>query len=484
MVFPGGRASGRPGPTDGTGPRRKHVMIGALTDRLGRWMPSSPAGAFKAGLLLGAAVGLTVVLFIRPVIMGRERAFGGAGHDGYVELGANIIRGRGYVFAPGGRPVMHRPPVVPVLIAPLTLLPAGVQQPALIILHSLLFGATCMLLYRLAERLFGRRTARASVGCLLFYPWVYWHIKNPMSVVTQMFFSVLLAELLCIELFTDRDSPDDKGPRRRWARTTALAVAAAGAVLTHGAALASVPVLLLLSVSVHLAQRRFQAAGRLLAAGAMAILLVAPWTYRNWCVTGRLVPVASNAGFAYFLGEAHWSTEASSAASAGSTLQRTLDTLEITPADVHYWGISDPAVDAGINARMKAHALSNPARLARKCALNAIEFYLPTAHDVLLPSRSRGGAAFLESIALSLWHAALGVLAVIALCKAGPGPARRRLAGVAVALLVLVLPYLPFLVFVGHSQYALHTIPFLSVLASAGAVSLLGSGPPAGKSIC
>lgn len=456
-------------------------MIRPLTDRLGRLMPSSSAGALRAGFLLGLAVGLAVILFIRPVVLGKGPSFGGEGHDGYLELGANIIRGRGYVFEPGGPPVMHRPPVVPVLISPLTLLPESVQPSALIVLHSLLFGITCMLLYRLADRLFGPRVARGSVACFLLYPWVYWHVKNPMSVITQTFFVVLLAEMLCRELHTGPGSPHDESPSRRWGRTAGLALAASGGILTHGAALVSAPCLVLLSVVVHLARRRYRSAGRLLAAGILAILLVAPWTYRNWCVTGRLVPVASNAGFAYFLGEVHWSDEAPSPAKARSTFQETLDMLEIGPADVHYWGIKDPAVDARLNAMMKAHATSNPARLARKCALNAIEFYLPTACDIVQPARSRQGMAFLENIGLSLWHTALGALAIIGLCKAGRGAVRRRLASVAVTIFILVLPYLPFLVFVGHSQYSLHTIPLLSVLAAAGAVSLLGNRRAAGE---
>ena len=452
-------------------------MIRPLIDSVGRIMPSSSRSAMRTGFLLGAVVGLSIVLFVRPVIMGKERGFGGSGHDGYLELGGNIIRGRGYVFEPGGPPVIHRPPVVPVLISPVTLLPASLQQPALVVLHSLLFAATCMLLYRLADRLLGRRIARVSVGCVLFYPWVYWHIKNPMSVITQMFFTVLVAELLCAELFSGRSGPDGEGRCRRWIRPAGLALASGGAVLTHGTALVSVPCLILLSVLVSLARRNLRSVGRLLAAAALAILLVAPWTYRNWRVTGRVVPVAGNAGFAYFLGQVHWSDNAPTPPDARSTRLRTLDMLNVKPTDVHYYGIKDPVVETRINEMMKAHALSHPGRLARKCVLNAIEFYLPTAHDVLRPEQSSRGAAFLENIGLSVWHAAFWVFAIIGLCKAGRGAVRVRLASVVVTVLLLALPFLPFLVFVGHSQYSLHTIPLLAIPVAFGVVSLLGGKP-------
>ena len=73
----------------------------------------------------------------------------------------------------------------------------------------------------------------------------------------------------------------------------------------------------------------------------------------------------------------------------------------------------------------------------------------------------------LRATAITLFHGVLWALCLAALAR---GP--RRPDGRVLALLGLVavfpLPFLPFLVYIGHSQYVLPTIPLLSVLAAVG----------------
>jgi hypothetical protein len=431
-------------------------------------LPGNARAAFWYGLILSALAGLTIITLV-PALTGLSGKFGSTGHDGYWELATHLIRGEGYVVEPGGSPVLFRPPLVPALFSPLTLLPTGFQRPAVVLLQSLMVGAACFLLFDLAARIAGFRVARFAVAILLVYPWLYWHVKNPMNVVTQMLCVLAIVDLMTGELFAQGPADRSLNDRRWLTRAALLGLAGGAAMLTHGTVLLSFALLLAGVAGLGVLCRRWQWVAVAAIAGCVAAAIVAPWTYRNWTVAHRFVPIVTSAGTSYFWGNAHWEVRG---AAGEQELEKLLELAGVPgrPGDVmHFGGLKDPKLNAVVDRRMAEHIRAHPARLAEKIARNALELYLPSTYDLLnrpsyATTTSLGQA--LERGVLSAWHLGLWGLAL-----AGVWRIRRRRAALMPALVILgcvpalVGPYLPFLVHVGHSQYVLPTIPLLALLA-------------------
>ena len=67
-----------------------------------------------------------LAMYLVPALgFGLNVEFTGPRHDGYVEIATMLVQGEGFRFEPGGPPVMHRPPLYPVLLMPFVGLPAA-----------------------------------------------------------------------------------------------------------------------------------------------------------------------------------------------------------------------------------------------------------------------------------------------------------------------------------------------------------------------
>ena len=267
-------------------------------------------GAFLRGSGLSLGIGLAII-FVAGPILGVSAGFGGRAHDGYLELGTNVAQGRGFVFESGGPPSTHRPPLTPILLAPITRMPLLLQRPTMILMHSLMVGATCFLLFDLARKAFDARIAACSIGLMLAYPWLFWHVKNPMNMITQMTCTMLVVNLIGNELLESYKRGNTALSRHWFLRAGLLGLAAAAAILTHGTMLLSVPVLLVAMAMIGFVYHRRRLAAVAVLAGIVAVLAVSPWSYRNWKVCHRFVPVATGAGLQYFYGNVLWGFDGS-----------------------------------------------------------------------------------------------------------------------------------------------------------------------------
>ena len=440
-------------------------MCGKALDRL---LPETRKQAFYYGFGLAFLGGFSIILIVSP-LTGLSREFGSWTHDGYLQLARNLSHGNGYVFEPGGAPVTHRPPLIPVLLIPVTIVPPPLQRPVLILLQSLMVGATCYLLFDLASRTLGPRIARRSVLLLLLYPWLFWNVKNPMNAVGQMLFAVLLVNLIARELLLVSGGKDSPGPMSRPLFSLILGLATAAAILTHGTMLLTTAFLLAAMVAIGLWYRKYRTVGVALVAGGVAVVAIAPWTWRNWIVTRHFIPVASNGGYAYFWGNAHWRPQGDvDRRKEPERALRLAGVREKASRVIHLWGIKDPNLDHQINRRMVEDIKAHPRQFARKVALNAVEFYLPITYEFLTGGVRRWDIFALMSLGLSAWHLALWILAFRGFCIQRTTRATLRLLAFVACIVALSAPYLPFLVTVGHSKYALPTMPLLALLAAAG----------------
>jgi hypothetical protein len=438
-----------------------------------RW-PRTPREAFWLTAAAGVAGGLAIIGVVAP-LTGVSAQFGGSAHDGFLELARSLAAGRGFVFGLGGPPVLHRPPLYPFLLAVLTFGPDWLLRPLLVVLQSALLGAMGLLLFRLGERLYGLRVARVSLAMFLAYPWVYFQVKNPMSIVLQALLYLALADF-AVSLLLDR--PGDRRARPAWRDGLGLGLLTGAAILTHASMLISATAIVLIVLAEGLRRRSRRLALCAGVALAIAAATVAPWTIRNWLVAKQFIPVASNAGLTYFAGNAHWGLGGPAIPSGGDEIAITLQHAGVSEAhrpDFKFFGALDPALSADLDARAKRDIRAHPGQFALKCALNLLDDFLPLTADVFVKHKPAAAWLLSENCLLTVAHLALLMLGAIGLRRAKPVRVSRTVAAAALLgpVALYVAPYLPFLTFVGHAQYTFGAIVFLDVAAAAGVVSLL-----------
>ena len=146
-------------------------------------------------------------------------------------------------------------------------------------------------------------------------------------------------------------------------------------------------------------KRRYHVARKMMVAIIVAVACVAPWTLRNRVTFDRFIPIASNAGYAYFAGNLHWRLGEQPADRTGGLRRRALRLAGIdAPFEevVHFMGIRDPKLAADIDARAKADALEHLPQFATKVFLNGIEFYFPVVHPLLIHTKKSVPARILQ----------------------------------------------------------------------------------------
>ncbi len=457
-------------------------------------MPPSPheisrleAKIFRRPLILfllafgiSAALSLSVI-FVGPMF-GFKANFGGSIHDGYLEIGRNLIAGNGFGFEPGGPPELHRPPVYPLFLAPLTLLPQPLQRPVLVLVQALLFGGIVVLAYKNALRFFGYPAAKWSVLLLMANPWNYFIIKNPMNVVLQGLLYILLVSLVANRIQRREQGPETAPAKNQLiAEAVKIGIVAGLLSLIHGTMLpTALAIILAPYVLTYRRHKGCKGLAPLAASVLVMLLLIAPWTYRNWEVNKRLVPVSGGAGFGYFMGKAHWDYNTKDLPTTALRYAGLYSKENL--AKVQYLGIIDPALEERVTKSMAQDIKRDPAGLLRKVGLNLIEFYFPIVHNLgaLKVSQQWAQKDAAVKTVTSLYFGALWVLALIGLWRCFA--ARRRVRPAVFYLLVIIINlvwYLPFLAFIIYSQYAFSTLPFLATLAALGLLGRKAAPGPA-----
>jgi len=439
--------------------------------RLSQLIPCSGRSSFVLGFLVCLSVCFFIIYILSPVL-GISTTFGGHGHDGYLEIGANIIRGNGFVFERGGASVLHRPPLYPFVISPLTLLPESLQRPALIILQSLMAGFIALLIFRIGKYLFEGSTAGIAVIIFLLNPWLYWNAKNPMTAIIQALLYTLFVFLSGGLVFSGAEFGKVRDNlKRRIGRWSATGITGAGLILSHGAMIAVVMVLLIIILVTGMIRKNRDAVLAPIITGVIIILLVSPWTYRNWLVFGRFVPVTGNAGVAYADGLVHWNICGENARRKGESYDAAALRFAGIDGDeseyIQYWGLKDPKIDAVFNARMKEHIRNHPGVFVKKLVLNSIEYYFPTFTYPFLAIK----VFSMGKLAITVFNLLLWILVFVGIYR-GRGKLNWRTWTLLGLIVLYGVWYFPFVTFIGHSLYTFGTMPFLSILAAHGLESL------------
>ncbi len=205
----------------------------------------------------------------------------------------NLVSGRGYsspwpdtVTAP----TAQQPPAYPLLLAGIFRIAGAYSYASLyiaILLNGLFSAITAVLIYRLGTRSFGR-----AVGIWASLIWACWIYEVAVSI--RLWESALSAMLLALGLWWLGELKD--AGMRAWIRFGLLAGVAA---LTNAALL---PVFAGLWLWTWLTKKPRFNAHFYLASITACLLVLLPWTLRNYVVLGRVVPLRDNFGLELWVG--------------------------------------------------------------------------------------------------------------------------------------------------------------------------------------
>jgi 4-amino-4-deoxy-L-arabinose transferase-like glycosyltransferase len=206
----------------------------------------------------------------------------------YDQTATGIVLGEGYH---NGSLAAYRPPGYPYFLAAIYHI-FGHDHLAVKIIQVLLSMVSCFLAYALVKRVLDRSAAALSACVMALYPQF---VRYPGELWSETLFICLF---LCALLFLFR-----------FRHSTSLRDGVASGVLLGLTALVRevalyfiVPVALWLYLSTRGPGRAATAIRRIGVVVAAMVLTVCPWTIRNYVVFGKLVPISTNGGVNFFMG--------------------------------------------------------------------------------------------------------------------------------------------------------------------------------------
>lgn len=201
----------------------------------------------------------------------------------YLNLARSINTGEGY--CEDGRPTAYWPPGLPVIIS-FFFRVCGPSVYPVLYFQCLLGVGTVVSVWFLGRLLVGEGAARVASLIVAFWP-------NGLAYVARLFPAAVMifAGVAVFALFA-------ASPRF-------LTAAAAGVLV--GLATLTAPVMfpvapLTATVDISMGRGWKLALRRAVYVTVIAVVVVLPWTYRNWSVFGTFVPVSTNAGIILWMG--------------------------------------------------------------------------------------------------------------------------------------------------------------------------------------
>jgi hypothetical protein len=285
--------------------------------------------------------------------------------DGFGALGQGLWKSGSLSYYPDTEVTVNRGPFYPALIGLMLALSGGAHPVSVQLLQALLLGLTCGAVFIIVRRMGNPRAALVAGLLTAVHPFLIWYTSRIWVETTATFlFTALLALALSLAM------------RPSMPKAAAVGLCLGIGALTKGSFLTfAVAVPLLLGIWLK---------PRLSLVHCVAIPLVAaavvlPWTIRNWRVTGEIIPVHVNAGFAMLLGD----TFIDHYAATGSRLQtlheqgvRTIED-QVGPRSERKglrWQ-KELSEDRACAEQARARYARNPAFLLRKTLLNAWLFW-------------------------------------------------------------------------------------------------------------
>jgi 4-amino-4-deoxy-L-arabinose transferase-like glycosyltransferase len=246
-------------------------------------------------LVFGVA---TAVALVTVFLIWRNQSVVAQTNDIYkfADLGRNIAEGHGLQFT-GGSPTIRRAPLYPAFIALLYLI-FGVHPLVIQVAQCLLAAGTCLLAFEIGRKLFSLRTGLIAAAIASVHPMIMRYAPD-IQVETLLTFLYTLTVYRTVRLVEDGTALNG----------FLLGLAAAAAAMVKSVALPYAALFALTYLVFRRVERRRMTGGPrvpgfvpIVAMMCAMGLVILPWTYRNYQITGTFVPVSGNASGEFLRG--------------------------------------------------------------------------------------------------------------------------------------------------------------------------------------
>jgi len=287
-------------------------------------------------------------------------------YDGYLALADNVLRHGTLAFVGNGPPTIYRAPAYPAALAgTLLLIPDPVA--ATLVLNCIASALTCVVVGMLAVRLYGPGVSVWFLLPVALFPASFLYCCRPLS---DVFLGLTLTLYLYALVLLAAQ------PTLGRALFVGMAFAVTALTKSTGLPLALVAVLYALF-------RRPSMLRPLLASLCLSALLIAPWSWRNYRVTGRWIPITGGAGFNLLVGNFMVESGEDPGRSFRYGLARAAEHVrdeyhlavpESLSKGQGWWDVAPELDDAYGRAAVRMW-LSDPWLLPRKVIVNAFRFF-------------------------------------------------------------------------------------------------------------
>jgi 4-amino-4-deoxy-L-arabinose transferase-like glycosyltransferase len=348
------------------------------------------------------------------------------------ELSGSIVAGKGYAYLTGEswETAFDRGPIYPGIVAGIRAVTGSASAVPVQIFQALLHGLTCWFVFLLASLLYSRRISLGAQALCAIHPMLLWYTARLWLETTHTFLVTLSAYYLLLLLH------DPSFLRGTMAGILLGIVSLTKSVLLPFAVLVG-------TVFAVAGGIRFRGPGCALATAT--ILVVLPWTMRNYAGSGMVVPVHTSLGFNLMQGDAiadHWREIPSSSVLLWESGNARADSL-LTGSG---FSPSDPAGDRVLVRAALRRYLAEPLFWAERVGVNAATFFYLSESPM-------------KSLLLSLMQLPLYALALWGL-RRGANPRTLMLAAI---ILYFVLAHA---CIVGWARYSVPVVPLVVVLAA------------------
>jgi 4-amino-4-deoxy-L-arabinose transferase-like glycosyltransferase len=344
--------------------------------------------------------GLATLTALAVVLVGfRAQALVDKRPDPYwfLAMGTSLARGEG--LSAYGSLLHRRAPLYPFMIGGIYKLFG--EHPFLVqLVQTALFAGTSVLAYQIGKRVYNVRTGIIAGALCAVHPALLRYVAD--FHLETLFTFLLTASVFLGVRFYERPSIG---------RASAFGALSALTALTKAVAVLLPPVFLLFWwISLKRSRSTTPTRSLILPVavllGTMAVT-IAPWTVRNYVVTGHLVPISTGFSDAFLRGYVFSKTEF-------ATLQKPPYTdgenesnamfQQICAAEGAVWEQDDYQTDKILNRAAKARLLADPAAFVRKTVVGLFTFWYEMTS--LKNSLVAGGMALVAWLfaAVGLWR--------------------------------------------------------------------------------
>jgi 4-amino-4-deoxy-L-arabinose transferase-like glycosyltransferase len=237
--------------------------------------------------LAGLVVSVTFSFVVYPIITDPYHVV--LDPDHYGALGFGLWQYGALSYFPDDQPTLNRGPIYPLLIAFLLTATDGWWPYSIQVAQSALFGLTCFMVFWMSKNLWNNKVALLTSALCTLHPFLIWYTSRIwIETLATFLFTALIASLLFLSL-----------------KPTSLRSVMVGLILGIAALCKStfLPFIVIVPLLLGCLKERIVGWRSISYIFLTGLILVLPWSIRNYSLANEIVPVHLLAGYNFQRGD-------------------------------------------------------------------------------------------------------------------------------------------------------------------------------------